>query len=65
MRTSNETFTAMLQGLEQAGMTRTEVAQKLGCSRMHVWRLETGSVRRPSYVLGTKIIKLYEKRVLK
>ncbi|KQV11320.1 hypothetical protein ASC97_15470 [Rhizobium sp. Root1203] len=44
-----ELFQAMIVGLESAGLTRSEIAQRAGISRMTVWRLAVGDGRQPAY----------------
>lgn len=58
-------FSAMIEGLAATGMTNTEIARKLGCSRQQVWRIETGYSRRPSYELGNRLKQLHDKVVAK
>ncbi|HMF68233.1 MAG TPA: hypothetical protein VK602_11555 [Phyllobacterium sp.] len=58
--TTNEQFQAMIAGLEDTGMTRNEIASKVGCSRMHIWRLGVGDVQSPRHALVVKISNLAE-----
>jgi transcriptional regulator with XRE-family HTH domain len=41
-------FQAMIAGIEATGVTRTQIARRVGMTRDTVWRYATGSVRRPS-----------------
>lgn len=42
-------YQALITGLESAGLTRSEIAQRAGISRMTVWRLAVGDGRQPAY----------------
>lgn len=42
-------FASMIAGLESVGLTRTQIAEGSGISRMTVWRLAEGEARRPSF----------------
>lgn len=58
-------FQAMLEGLEQAGLSKGEMARRLCTSRQQLWRLETGAIRNPSFALGERIMKLHQQEVTK
>jgi len=42
-------FAAIIAGLENMGLSRTEIAAASGISRTTVWRLSVGEARQPSY----------------
>lgn len=44
-----EHFEGLIAALESQGMTRSEIAYGAGVSRDTVWRLATGTARRPSH----------------
>ncbi len=44
-----EQFEALIAGLEDRGISRTKIASGAGISRDTVWRLATGTARRPSW----------------
>lgn len=45
----HEPFDALIAGLEDLGISRTEIAQATGLSRDTIWRLATGSARQPYF----------------
>lgn len=53
-----ETFAAMIAGLESAGLSRTEIAIRAGISRNTVWRMATGEVREPAYSTVIRVERL-------
>lgn len=42
---------------KELGLTQKQLAEKLGCSRVHISRVETGA-RKPSRILLTALRKL-------
>lgn len=42
-------FEALIAGLENRGISRSAIASGAGISRDTVWRLATGTARRPSH----------------
>jgi transcriptional regulator with XRE-family HTH domain len=44
-----EVFQSMIAGLEDRGLSRTQIAEEAGLSRATVWRLATGEAREPSW----------------
>jgi DNA-binding XRE family transcriptional regulator len=63
--TDHQQFQAMIEGLSQHGMTSSEIARRIGCSRQQVWRLETGKCRNPSFELGMRLKQLHDKTISK
>lgn len=45
----HEPFDALIAGLEDQGISRTEIARGAGLSRDTVWRLATGTARQPYF----------------
>jgi transcriptional regulator with XRE-family HTH domain len=44
-----EPFDTLIAGLEDQGISRTEIAQATGLSRDTIWRLATGTARQPYF----------------
>ena len=53
-----EEFAAMIAGLESAGLSRTEIANRAGISRNTVWRMATGEVQEPAYSTVMRLERL-------
>ncbi len=56
-------FAALIAGIEQTGMTRTEIAEAVQVSRNTIWRLAVSEVVRPDYFTCQRI-KILAERVL-
>ena len=56
--TENEKFMAMIAGLEDHGLSRSEIAEQSGLSKATIWRYATGTVRDPLYSKVKRIERL-------
>jgi transcriptional regulator with XRE-family HTH domain len=54
-------FSALLAGLESAGLSTGEIARQSGLHRTTIWRLRQGEIRRPSWDAGDRILSLAKK----
>jgi len=55
-------FAALIAGLESAGMTRPEIAQRAKISRNTVWRLANRVAPEPKYETVRRLAELAETR---
>ena len=58
-------FEGLLEGLQETGMTVKEIAKAVGISQAHFHRLKNGEINSPSYELGSRIVQLHAKMVVK
>jgi lambda repressor-like predicted transcriptional regulator len=58
-----EMFAGMIAGLEQAGLSRTEIAREAGLSRNTIWRAATGMWREPDHQSVVKLDRIFQRAV--
>lgn len=53
----------LIEELEAAGLTQTDIADQSGCSQPYVSQLKSGTRRNPDFTRGQALITLHKKRV--
>jgi hypothetical protein len=59
--TDIETYSAMLAGLEDLGLSRADIAKQGGMAEVTVWRYINCEVRTPNIIIASRIERLAEK----
>jgi len=60
---SQDRYASMIAGLQESGLSRTEIARAIGLSRSTVWRAATGMWREPDHQSVVKLDRLYQNRI--
>jgi len=58
-------FMAIVSDLNVAGFNLTEIAEIVGTSQPQISRLKDGVTTSPGYTLGTRLVQLHRKEMLK
>lgn len=58
-------WTHLLAELKRAGLTQSEIAQRVGAPQSVISVLSTGKFRNPSFAVGFALVELHKKQVRK